>query len=131
MASLPPILDPDARRRLNDLRAALERRDAEELRDLSTRLVHRRGPAVLETLMASIDDPEALAFWRRSLQRRQDPPVAAPAAVITETLPPTSPPPVSRPPSRPEAAPQGPRRAQVLRRWLPAEWQLPSHGQAA
>jgi hypothetical protein len=115
VASLPPILDPDARRRLNDLRAALERRDAEGLRDLSTRLVHRRGPAVLEALMASIDDGEALAFWRRSLQRRQD--AVAPAAVPA--------------PTPAAAAPHGRRRAQALRRWLPAEWQLPSHGQAA
>ena len=114
MATLPPILDPDARRRLNDLRAALERRDAEQLRDLSTRLVHRRGPAVLEALMATIDDAEALGFWRRSLQRV--------VAVIPET---------PRPEPRPVAAPPARRRAQVLRRWLPAEWQLPSHGQAA
>jgi len=118
VATLPPILDPDARRRLNDLRAALERRDAEQLRDLSTRLVHRRGPAVLEALMATIDDAEALGFWRRSLQRV--------VAVIPET---------PRPEPRPAAAatppPPARRRAQVLRRWLPAEWQLPSHGQAA
>lgn len=124
MASLPPILDPDARRRLNDLRAALERRDAEGLRDLSTRLVHRRGPAVLEALMASIDDGEALAFWRRSLQRRQDAAVPAPTPSAVPAPAPVAAPAVA-------AAPHGRRRAQSLRRWLPAEWQLPSHGEAA
>lgn len=128
MATLPPILDPDARRRLNDLRAALERRDAEQIRDLSTRLVHRRGPAVLEALMATIDDAEALGFWRRSLQRRQEAPAPvpaqAPAAVAVIPEPP-------RPEPRAAAAPPARRRAQVLRRWLPAEWQLPSQGQAA
>lgn len=122
MATLPPILDPDARRRLNDLRAALERRDAEQLRDLSTRLVHRRGPAVLEALMATIDDAEALGFWRRSLQRV--------VAVIPETPRPQPRPAAAATPPPPPPAPAR-RRAQVLRRWLPAEWQLPSHGQAA
>ncbi|MFM7228253.1 MAG: hypothetical protein ACKO2F_01265, partial [Cyanobacteriota bacterium] len=93
--------------------------DAEGLRDLSTRLVHRRGPAVLEALMASIDDGEALAFWRRSLQRRQDVAVPAPTPAAVPAPAPVA------------AAPHGRRRAQALRRWLPAEWQLPSHGEAA
>ena len=118
MATLPPILDPDTRRRLNDLRAALDRRDAEGLRDLSTRLVHRRGPTVLAALMASIDDSDALAFWNQSLQRRQEPVVP----VVQEVT-------IAEP--RPAVPSQGRRRAQVLRRWLPSEWQLPTHGQAA
>jgi len=121
VATLPPILDPDARRRLNDLRAALDRRDAEGLRDLSTRLVHRRGPTVLAALMASIDDSDALAFWNQSLQRRQEPVVPVVSVVQEATVP----------EPRPATSSQGRRRAQVLRRWLPSEWQLPTHGQAA
>lgn len=127
MAILPPILDPDARRRLADLRAALDQRDADGLRDLSSRLVHRRGPAVLVALMASIDDTEALAFWKQCLQHRHEPMVPpAPAAA-----PATAPAPAVAPAPSAALPHQGRRRAQVLRRWLPAEWQLPSHGQAA
>lgn len=125
MAILPPILDPDARRRLGELRAALDRRDAEGLRHLSSRLVHRRGPAVLSALMASIDDSDALAFWNRSLQRRPEP--VGPMALITDTPHLDG----HLPDAVPAAPSHGRRRAQVLRRWLPSEWQLPSHGQAA
>lgn len=121
MAILPPILDPDARRRLADLRAALDQRDADGLRDLSSRLVHRRGPAVLAALMASIDDSEALAYWNQCLHHRPEPMVPT----ATAPAPAVAPAPSAAPPH------QGRRRAQVLRRWLPAEWQLPSHSQAA
>lgn len=128
MAILPPILDPDARRRLGELRAALDRRDAEGLRDLSSRLVHRRGPAVLSALMASIDDREALAFWNGCLLHRPEPAVPVPVQVPLQVQVP-APAPMTMPVSA--EPPQSRRRAQVLRRWLPSEWQLPAHDQAA
>ena len=130
MATLPPILDPDARRRLGELRAALDRRDAEGLRDLSGRLVHRRGPAVLSALMASIDDREALAFWNGCLLHRPEPAVPVPVQVPPQVqVPAPAPVPMTAPVSA--EPPQSRRRAQVLRRWLPSEWQLPAHDQAA
>lgn len=130
MAILPPILDPDARRRLGELRAALDRRDAEGLRDLSSRLVHRRGPAVLSALMASIDDREALAFWNGCLLHRPEPAVPVPVQVPLQVqVPAPAPAPMTMPVSA--EPPQSRRRAQVLRRWLPSEWQLPAHDQAA
>lgn len=130
MATLPPILDPDARRRLVELRAALDRRDAEGLRDLSSRLVHRRGPAVLSALMASIEDREALAFWNGCLLHRPEPAVPVPVQVPLQVQV-TGPAPVPMTAPVPAEPPQSRRRAQVLRRWLPSEWQLPAHDQAA
>jgi hypothetical protein len=117
----PAAPSPLARRQalLQELSAALHRRDAAALQRLSSLWVHRQGVSSLPALMQELAQGESLAWWQELLEA----PTIANLQPSVEPVQLSVAPPVQQLPvlprlSRPAPAPSHPALAR-LRSWLP------------
>ena len=111
------------------LQEALQQQDAQALRQLSDRLVHRHGPVQLQRWMQALaSEPEQL-FWRQALAQPSKPvpqpsiALEEPAVVEEHPIAEESAPPVEEPLEQPLVPAPAPIKT-ALQGWLP-QWDGP------
>ena len=111
------------------LQEALQQQDAQALRQLSDRLVHRHGPVQLQRWMQALaSDPQQL-FWRQALAQPSKPvpqpsiALEEPAVVEEHPIAEESAPPVEEPLEQPPVPAPAPIKT-ALQGWLP-QWDGP------
>ena len=111
------------------LQEALQQQDAQALRQLSDRLVHRHGPVQLQRWMQALSSEPQQLFWRQALAQPSKP-VPQPSIALEE--PPVveehpiaegSAPPVEEPLEQPPVPAPAPIKT-ALQGWLP-QWDGP------
>ena len=112
------------------LQEALQQQDAQALRQLSDRLVHRHGPLQLQRWMQALASEPQQLFWRQALAQPskpvpqpsialEEPPVVEEHPIAEESAPPVEETLVEQPPA-PAPAPI----KTALQGWLP-QWDGP------
>ena len=112
------------------LQEALQQQDAQALRQLSDRLVHRHGPVQLQRWMQALASEPQQLFWRQALAQPskpvpqpsialEEPPVVEEHPIAEESAPPVEETLVEQPPA-PAPAPI----KTALQGWLP-QWDGP------
>ena len=111
------------------LQEALQQQDAQALRQLSDRLVHRHGPVQLQRWMQALaSDPQQL-FWRQALAQPSKPvpqpsiELEEPTVVEEHPIAEESAPPVEEPLEQPPVPAPAPIKT-ALQGWLP-QWDGP------
>lgn len=111
------------------LQEALQQQDAQALRQLSDRLVHRHGPVQLQRWMQALASEQEQLFWRQALAQPSKP-VPQPSIALEELLAveehpiaEESAPPVEEPLEQPPVPAPAPIKT-ALQGWLP-QWDGP------
>ena len=115
------------------LQEALQQQDAQALRQLSDRLVHRHGPVQLQRWMQALASQQEQLFWRQALAQpsKPQPSIALEEPPVVEELPAVeehpiaeeSAPPVEEPLEQPPVPAPAPIKT-ALQGWLP-QWDGP------
>ena len=111
------------------LQEALQQQDAQALRQLSDRLVHRHGPVQLQRWMQALASEQEQLFWRQALAQPSKPvpqpsiALEEPPAVEEHPIAEESAPPVEEPLEQPPVPAPAPIKT-ALQGWLP-QWDGP------
>ena len=111
------------------LQEALQQQDAQALRQLSDRLVHRHGPVQLQRWMQALASEQEQLFWRQALAQPSKPvpqpsiALEEPPAVEEHPIAEESAPPVEEPLEQPPVLAPAPIKT-ALQGWLP-QWDGP------